>query len=60
MKALHRPRYIELSTQLGLRNGDLIIDDEADNMVNVLEFYRAPRCLRCTLRVDFYVEMEIQ
>eukprot|EP00972_Heterocapsa_arctica_P046853 6916143-Heterocapsa_arctica.AAC.1 len=29
-------------------------------MVNVLEIYRAPRCLRCTLRVDFYVEMEIQ
>eukprot|EP00972_Heterocapsa_arctica_P034066 5015160-Heterocapsa_arctica.AAC.1 len=44
-KALRRPRYVELSTQLGLRNGDLIGDDEADNMISVLEIYRAPGCL---------------
>eukprot|EP00972_Heterocapsa_arctica_P039383 5799970-Heterocapsa_arctica.AAC.1 len=35
-------------------------DEGSDNLVNVLEIYRAPRCARCTLRVGFYVEMEIQ
>eukprot|EP00972_Heterocapsa_arctica_P046008 6787830-Heterocapsa_arctica.AAC.1 len=48
-KALHRPRYVELSTLLGLRNGDLTVDNDdgdEDNVINVLEFYRAPRCLR--------------
>eukprot|EP00972_Heterocapsa_arctica_P024076 3547475-Heterocapsa_arctica.AAC.1 len=40
--------------------GLCVSDDGDDNMVNVLEIYRAPRCTRCTLRVDFYMEMEIQ
>eukprot|EP00972_Heterocapsa_arctica_P018721 2769808-Heterocapsa_arctica.AAC.1 len=34
--------------------------DADDNMIDVLEIYRAPQCLRCTLRVDFYVAMDIQ
>eukprot|EP00972_Heterocapsa_arctica_P062251 9177224-Heterocapsa_arctica.AAC.1 len=56
-KALNSARYQMLRQQLGLRTID---DDGDDNMINVLEIYRAPRCSRCTLRVGFYVEMEIQ
>eukprot|EP00972_Heterocapsa_arctica_P062621 9233591-Heterocapsa_arctica.AAC.1 len=55
-KALNSARYHLLGQQMGL----CVNDDGGDNMVNVLEIYRAPRCTRCTLRVDFYVEMEIQ
>eukprot|EP00972_Heterocapsa_arctica_P029633 4365036-Heterocapsa_arctica.AAC.1 len=57
-KALNSARYHMLGEQMGLCDAN---DDEgSDNLINVLEIYRAPRCARCTLRVDFYVEMEIQ
>eukprot|EP00972_Heterocapsa_arctica_P051330 7550362-Heterocapsa_arctica.AAC.1 len=56
-KALNSARYQMLGQQLGLR---IIDDDVSDNLINVLEIYRAPRYSRCTLRVGFYVEMGIQ
>eukprot|EP00972_Heterocapsa_arctica_P087590 12914905-Heterocapsa_arctica.AAC.1 len=56
-KALNSLRYQMLGQLIGLH---IVDDDVSDNLINVLEIYRAPRCARCTLRVGFYVEMEIQ
>eukprot|EP00972_Heterocapsa_arctica_P092101 13584172-Heterocapsa_arctica.AAC.1 len=33
------------------------IDDE---IIAVLEMYRAPPCVRCSTRTDMYIDMEIQ
>eukprot|EP00972_Heterocapsa_arctica_P024777 3654648-Heterocapsa_arctica.AAC.1 len=57
-KALNSARYHILGEQMGLCIN--VDDDVSNNLINVLEIYRAPRCTRCTLRVGFYVEMEIQ
>jgi hypothetical protein len=57
-KPLHSARYHELGEQMGLCSG--CDEDEERGEVDAIEFYRAPQCIRCTSRVDDYVDMEIQ